>query len=424
RRVVLVLLPTLAQPAFAPLNTLGLSPTPAAPAGATAAAAGAVYPSVIQSIIEAKLVGLGKVLMRIGPTPWISALGVVGFLWVCWRRPLAVFLLPLLVLAVLGMKMGIRFTMFGGPMVALGLGVPLSWGVRRLPETWAGRARLEPALQVLLGVLLLIPLAVRYADEPPTPVLSKPHAEALLELADKAPAGAEVWTWWDWGYATQFYARRMTPVDGGLHDGRHMYPVALALTTTSLRQANNLIRYAAAQGYDPAKAWDGMSGAAVRDLLDGLKNDTLETPGIPTQYLVAAWANLGISEWITYFGSWDLVRGEGVRGRAERLSRAFRLDPRYGAVVFEDGSPSVAVSSVDLLDGGSYKHRDFFTNLSGPHLVLNKERREAFLLDDTVYYSTMVQLLVVDPSDPSVRRNFELVVDRSPYVRIYRVTGS
>ncbi len=398
---VLVLHTDLLAPFYGVVSKLWLYVSPSEPAGAgqaAAQAAGPVYPSIIQSIIEAKQVGWGKVLMRIGPLSWISLLGVIGYFWVCWRRPMAVFLLPLLVLALAGYWMGIRFTMFGGPMVALGLAVPLVWLTRMVPDKWAwssSRSRMEAGALTVAAVLLLIPLVVRYAGLSPTPVVDKPHAEALIELGDVAPEGAMVWTWWDWGYATQFYAGRMTVVDGGLHAGRDIYPVALALSTDSLAQANRIIRYSAAHGYCPADVWDTMSGRDAADEIDWMRMRDVDTPGIAPQYLVVGWHDFNILEWISTFGNWNLADGKRVVGTADRI-RNFRFDPSHAAVVFENGK-AVPISSVDSLEPDHVNHKDYWGN-AGPHLLFNKHRGDAYIMDDTAYNSVQVQLMLKDPS--------------------------
>ena len=46
------------------------------------------------------------------------------------RRPGALFLLPLAALGILSTKMGGRMVMFGAPIVAIGLSMPLFWLLR------------------------------------------------------------------------------------------------------------------------------------------------------------------------------------------------------------------------------------------------------------------------------------------------------
>lgn len=397
---------------------------PALSAGASASGTVAdpvIYPAITQSIIEAKQVAWSALFDRMAPIPWLAAVGVLGFLVVCFLRPSALFLLPLLAVGLASKKMGVRFTMFALPAVGLGLSVPLVWAVQAFsPQRF--RRWLVWGAQAVLGLFLLVPMIAEYWDYPLTPVLFKPDVEALAELKNISEPDSVVWTWWDWGYATQHYAERVTPSDGGLHSGRDVYPVALALSTDSFRQAANVIRYSADHGLKPAQQWDSMEAEDVRALLEGFRETDYQTGDIADQYLVATWANVRLIGWITTFGGWDLVRGQGSKAISTPLrGMPFKLDPARGAVVFEGGKrPPLPVSSVDLLDGKGLKHQDFFMN-TGPHLVINHGQRNSYLMDDRAYYSMMVQLMVADPNNVSIREQFELVYEGSPHVRVYRV---
>ncbi|MEF2144008.1 MAG: STT3 domain-containing protein [Desulfovibrionaceae bacterium] len=379
-----------------------------------------VYPAIAQSIIEAKNVPLAEVLMRLGPFSWLAPLGIVGLLAACLRRPLAVLLLPLLGLGLAGGILGVRFTMFGGAAVAVGLGVCVTWALDWLLARKSQRGWLHPVIQLALASVLVAGLGVTYKALPLTPVLDRPHAEGLVELGKLVEKDATVWTWWDYGYVTQFYTKRTTPSDGGLHAGREIYATALALSSDSLQQAANIIKYSAARDNRPAQDWDRMGGAQARAEVRDLLLVELPAPE-KAQYLVVPWAAMNILKWISYFGTWDLESGGGFQFAIQRITTPFHLDTGLGALIPDDGQRPLPLSSVDLVDGQGYKHHDFYQNSGAPHLVINKGQRSNYLLDDRAYRSTLVQLLVGDPVHSSIAERFELVVEGSPHFRAYRV---
>lgn len=383
-----------------------------------AAVPGPTWPGITQSIVEAASVDWVKVLDRLGPTPWLAALGILGYVFVVAARPLALLLAPFLGLGLAGGVLGIRFTMFGAPAVAVGLAVPLCWTVGYLVQRYANFRWAEPVAQSTLAVLLMLPMVFAYSNLVITPVLTKPHAQALMSLRDKGAQDSQVWTWWDYGYAAQYYSGKMTPSDGGKHAGREIFPTALAFTTDSMRQAAQVIRYGADNGGDPWKQWASMPAVEVAELLDSMKLEERDYADQPPQYVVAPWEIMRIMEWITFYGNWDVVTGETVRGKSKLVPR-FRVDPR-GAVVTPD-EQAIPISSIDVLDGESYKHKNFTHTPGAPHFIMNEAYKQAYLVDDVVYNSAIVQLLVAPPDTPWIANHFELVHDDIPHVRIYRV---
>lgn len=175
-------------------------------------------------------------------------------------------------------------------------------------------------VQLVLGCGFLFYCHKEYSEIPLTPVLPRQHAEALIDLGKDSSLDSMIWTWWDWGYASQYYAELATVVDGGKHAGRDVFPVGFALANHSMEQANRMIRFSSQHpprtryilGYDPAKVWD----AVPRDEISATLEQQLSISDYPVkvpQYIVIAWKDFTIAKWITFFGNWDLGTGPHVK---------------------------------------------------------------------------------------------------------------
>lgn len=392
------------------------------------------FPSVVQSIIEAKLVPLNEILERGALFPVIGWLSLAATVVCVILKPASIFLFPLVILQLLGMKFGVRFSMFGGAalMVFLGIGIYSVAHVclRRIPH----KLVVIVCVQVALGISGLGYCYVKYSKIPLTPVLTKPHAEALIELGQSASKDDTIWTWWDWGYASQYYAGLGTTVDGGLHGGKDVYPTALVLTTDSFLQANDMIRAAAqhkpayGRGYMFSDWLSKMPAKNAMEVVDQMREAKKVYPITPPQYLVVTWKDLTISKWITYFGNWNLETGSTNQASVSNFQAGqLGFNIERGAVRNREGGGGL-VSDITMLSSEGVEKKEYYLNRLSPqllpktrHLLINTVSRQSVLMDRTVYRSTMQRLLTGDPNDPEISKYFKLVVDKLPFARIYEV---
>ena len=397
--------------------------TGAAPAVGPGAAAGPIYPGITQSIREAKnVVDWPTFFAGVSVSPWVGVLGGLGLVCILVLRPAFLLLLPLIALGVGSLFMGVRFAMFGGPPFALGLGLGIHWLAKAILDRTGARENVLTLVQILLAGACLLGYAGLYRDLAPTPVLAAAHAEALMKLKSISPKDAAVWTWWDYGYATQYYAERMTPTDGGKHAGRDMYPTALALMTASARQAAQVINMSAGLNHDPARRWDKLPAVEVQQSLAALTSSDQPMKRPAPQYLVVCWENMNLLHWIGFYGTWDLVAGKGTPAKTQTIREAFNVDQNRGAMVFRGGGNApITVNSVDMLTTQGVRRASFPMNPAAPHLVINDVAKQVILLDDLAYNSMAVQLLIGDPARAEVVSYFKLVHDGFPLVRIYEV---
>lgn len=394
----------------------------AAQAVGQGAAAGPIYPGITQSIREAKnVVDWTTFFAGESVSPWLGGLSGLGLVCVLALRPAFLLLLPLIGLGLGSLFMGVRFAMFGGPPFALGLGLGVHWLGKAILGRSGGRGHVLTLVQCLLAGACLLGYAAIYRDLAPTPVLAPSHAEALMKLKAVAPKDAAVWTWWDYGYATQYFAERMTPNDGGRHAGRDIYPMALALMTPSARHAAQIINMSAGLNHDPARRWDKFPAAEVKQSLLALATSDQPMSRPASQYLVVCWENMNLLRWIGYYGTWDLESGQGTFAKTQVVHEAFNVDPDRGTMIFRGPNAPIPVKGVDMLTAQGPRRASFPLNPAAPHLIINDVAKQVILMDDLAYNSMAVQLLIGDPARPEVSGYFKLVHEGFPLVRIYEV---
>lgn len=399
-----------------------------------------VYPSVAQSIIEVQDLALDELLAYFHPWEEVAALGFLGFIWVMLLRPGALFLLPLAVLGLLSVKLGGRMVMFGAPIVPLGLTLPACWMVRRV---------LRPDLRgfwsnLLLSALMLAILGAPFAELIPAmsqgPILNRRHAEALVRARSITPSDAMLWLWWDWGYAAHHFARRNAVADGAVHSGPSLYIPAAVFATDKPRFARQIIKYTALMDNDPGNVFKGMDNAQAAGFIQRLSApDTPLIQASGKQYVVVSFEMLRLGFWITAYGNWDFLKKEG-RGNAlsivpQRL--AYRLDT--GEVQVEGNASNIPAASISVFEDGRMTYRDyiqewfdknpgasaeeqrkFLDTRRNVHFLFNRVTDEKLVIDEALYSSLMVQLLISSPTDKRFSPYFKLVYDNA-FVRIYEV---
>ncbi|WP_028571091.1 STT3 domain-containing protein [Desulfonatronum lacustre] len=396
-------------------------------------------PSVMQSVREARLLSWEIMAERSGVTGWLFALGVVGFVYLAWRRPLYLLFLPLLILAVGAVKLGARFTMYGGVPIGLGLGLGLALLLGRLRLGQAARTAILSAFALVAAMLLWAQSDILK----PVPVLSRAYAETLLQLRESTPVDARIWTWWDYGYATQYYAERASFGDGALNTRDYLYPLALVHATSSPLQAAQVIKMVTAgqnnQWREEGTKEGPFDGTAVpwplylQPPLSGLRemgaaqaqaymDDLAETrqtwqDTLPEQYILFSWQNLAMAAWIIHFGNWDVQSGQVGSGKIQRIFMDVSVDLNAGVLVFSDGNTVELDGFLSVSQGGV----DEFTwdKETGDYVIYVDDLQQFLFVDKTMYDSMLVQMLLND--SVLFIEDFELVLDNSPWARVYRV---
>ncbi|MCR5814471.1 MAG: dolichyl-diphosphooligosaccharide--protein glycosyltransferase subunit STT3 [Desulfovibrio sp.] len=399
-----------------------------------------LYPSVAQSIVEVQDLNVASLLSYFHPWPEAAILGLVGFVVVLVKRPGALFLLPLALLALASLRLGGRMVMFGAPIIALGLSLPLYWLLQRIVRErlrgmWAGLLT-----STLLIITLVLPFTEIIAALSQGPMINRRHADCLTQAQAMTPENAMLWLWWDWGYAAHHFARRATIADGAQHAGPSLYLPAAVFATDNPRFARQLMRYTENCGNVAGNVFCDLDGHAAQQLMDRLRSpETALIPGKGRIFIVVSFEMLRLGFWISNFGSWNFVTHKGEGGALSIIPHelSFRLDT--GEVRLSENDKAIDAASISIFQETGITHRDYVQEWVNAHpnateeekgLFLNKRRNVHFLfnkvtdeklaIDERLANSLMVRLLLTNGHDPKLSPYFKLVYD-NVFARIYEV---
>ncbi|ACU91339.1 STT3 domain-containing protein [Desulfomicrobium baculatum] len=392
-------------------------------------ATGLKLPDIAQSVREAQNLDWSQIGPRLGGNWVIFILGMLGFGFVTWRRPALLVFLPFLALGLASVKFGNRFAMYGTVGVGVGLGLGLSEFLKMFGQS-QGRRWIA---QLVMACVALWPSAVFMQEVGPVPVLPRTYAETFVELRNATEEDALLWQWWDYGYAGQYYAERVTFGDGSRQSGPWLYPLARVHCASSPREAAQLMRYFGQAMLDngtsistdvrtamfkgnPVTELREMDLDQAQQFLSDLAVDGQNWPTTVPNYFVVSWENLRLASWISYYGNWDIASGSSSPGKIQQVRGEVRLDSAGGMLVVN--GKSTPVDSMDVVEAEGVRNFEW-PHGTGTHVVINQMSRQVFLMDAKMYRTMMVQMLLRPATD--FEGDFTLVVDNFPWARAYKV---
>lgn len=380
---------------------------------------GPLYPGIAQSVIEAQNINISEFFSNIAGSELIGWAGFFAFFVCLLLSPTSLLLTPFIIASLAALTMGGRFAMFGGVPIGIGFGFVLQWAVNRFITESSSKKIIIAVSSVLLSVVLPLNNFDLLKRMPVTPVIYKQHAEALIQAGKVMPPDSTVWTWWDWGYATMYYAGQNSFANGGNHAGHVLYPLAVTYATPSILQANQLIKYSAFNENNPSTIWSQMSSDEVLKLLTSFSKEQKNFPIKEKQYFVVTWKDISLAHWILYYGAWNVKTGESVHPNFGRIYERFNLDLENGVMQKADDS-TTRLSSYNVMEDDKVVIKQFPHN-TGPNMLFNRPLNEGFLMGDFTYASMLVKMMIINPQSSAVAPYFKLVYEGSPFVRIYEV---
>ena len=390
------------------------------------------YASISSRIDELATLPLGRSLRRIFEPAWLAAVGllVVGT-WAIreWRR--AAPLAPLAALGLLGLLSAMRFIMYLAPLAGFGLGVALTYCVRRAMRgtRFAGHSETAACLLAFAAFALLAP-GTFYERRPVAPNSAKVLA-SLQRAKSQLPAGSVVWHSWGASYLVQDLLGTATFNDGERPNPVIDHLLVKGLTSDDPREFRRIVAHLMSHSRtEVTESFRGDYEAAYAEMLAG--------DGEISGDAFLLFLPRSSAEFSGYYlrGQWDFRTGIGhpeiMRELRCEPPRAGRLRCRdtEGKQVGADLSKGIVGGTTPLekvlfiRDGVVTRERDY---PQSPGLVLEVISETgaasvfAFLMKPTVFASNLNQLYILDRIDA---RYFEKFFDEFPAARLYRVKES
>ena len=222
--------------------------------------------ATIGELKEVGLAGLGEVVLG---SPWVLVPALAGLALLAVRQwPRTLLFLPLLGLGGLSLA-SVRFAIFLGPLLGLGLGsfVDAGWAAASRLGTRAAAARVA----VVLAGLALAGPAVREAltlkFPPPFTAPETALAAALgREAAARGETGSVAWLWWDYGYLVNYYAGLQPLFDGGSQEPDACFRAAYPLIGAGEGLAARWMPALARDGFETLDTLAGLLGGEATAL--------------------------------------------------------------------------------------------------------------------------------------------------------------
>jgi dolichyl-diphosphooligosaccharide--protein glycosyltransferase/undecaprenyl-diphosphooligosaccharide--protein glycosyltransferase len=203
--------------------------------------------SVVQTVIEASgssdrpfNIMFDEFAARISVYPIVFIISMIGYVWLCIKKPVFLLMLPILGIGFLSFSKGIRFSMYAIPSCAFGLAFVITRSTEIIKtffdKNW--EKYISTIFILIATSFALYPLINHAYNYKAGSVFVKDEVALLDDFKTKVNRDDYIITWWDYGYPLRYYADTKTLIDGGKHEGAENFPVSFILGNDQKSAAN------------------------------------------------------------------------------------------------------------------------------------------------------------------------------------------
>ena len=419
--------------------------------------------SVMQTIIESSGTSAPFDVMftefarRISVYPIVFIISMIGYIWLCIKKPVFLLMIPVFAIGCLSFSKGIRFSMYAIPTVSFGLAFAIARSSEILKTFLDTKIAKYVSVIFVLAIfsLAIYPLINHAYNYRAGTVFVKDEVALLDDFKTKADREDYLITWWDYGYPLRYYSDIKTLIDGGKHEGAENFPVSFILGADQKSAANMARldveytekRYATNRDNEnkssdekikiPSNniAWmmKDYNFTNSNDFLLSLQTDIKMPEKTRDVYFYLPFRMIDIYPTILRFSNRDLMNGNEFRPAFWLVSKNFQDSPT--ALVLEQGFtinkqngtftsssgqslPLKRYVIANIDNEGKIATQIQDISPAAQHSLVHLKSYNIFLLvDEKMYNSTYLQMFFLGSYDKEL---FELV-SSNPYAKIFKL---
>jgi len=389
--------------------------------------------SVTQTIREAGHISFETFANRISGHKITFFLSLVGYVYLAYRHKIMLFALPMVGLGFLASVGGLRFTVYAVPIMAMGIAFLITEATRFITDK-----KIIKYLSYSAFVVLVLYPNYKHIDGYRVPtVFNTEEVNVLSTLKSKAKRDDYVVTWWDYGFPIRYYTEVKTLADGAKHRGNINFPISFILTKhqdEAAKMARLIVEY-----NEKIKSTTSMEAMIkdygfddANDFLLSLQTDIKLPKKTRDVYLYLPFKMLQIYPTVVKFSNLDLMDGVKKADPFYFMSRNFQESQdkiNFGrGVLLNKKNQTLIINNKKIplkrivqtyYDKQMHLHANIKVVNNNAHLnLIYMSAYHTFLIvDDTVYNSLYIQLMVLENYDKSLFKQMIL----SPYAKVYKL---
>jgi len=366
------------------------------------------FVSPMQHVSEAKSTNFSFIVHLISGNMFIFLLSLLGYVLLIYRHKEIILTLPMVLLGLLSLYAGVRFHIYAIFIFIL--------SYFYLLYALLLYKRVSKNI-ILLGIIFLTipPLYENYKNvtywntRGAVPIFYPEQVAALKELEKDVSSNDYAVTWWDYGYAVQYYTGLNTMIDNGRHRA-DSYTVASLLLTSSQEFTHHAIHYFYTL-FDTYKRNAIVHGLnkhkSTKDLFAHIEQNPYSKKSEITKYIILP-AQLGKILYTMYmYANIDPYTGDKVSNHIFKMFTKIGEDNRF--IYLNDTSKIEKKSStfftknrkltIKRVNHVRYKNKQKKISqrtltTKGLNLIIHEDKY--YIMDDYFYQSSVVQMMFLN----------------------------